>query len=380
MARDHARILCRIWADEDFRARSSDAQWLYFLLLSHGGINNAGVLPLQLRQWANRCATATEDAVAAAVAELVAHRFVVVDHSTEELLVRTFIRNDGVARQPNLLKNAARQARQVESQTLRLELAVELARVDTTWMKDKDVGPLVVETIALLRGGPTPPAPTVNPSANPSANGSGNPSPNPSSWLEQNPSDAAVANPSPNPSANPQGMGKGLGKGVDSRYVATHLEDTCVSSEGESRPRARAETHTPVPVPAAELAKTAIRPNAFALIGRWRAGHDQPYRHRTYRELGKHADTLIRDGADPELVLNALRRWDTHSGRTNPGLLPHLYDDAVRATRPAPPPVSTGDRRFAEAELLKDNPNPAVLAAAGIPLPPQLRALQGGAA
>lgn len=148
-------------------------------------------------------------------------------------------------------------------------------------------------------------------------------------------------------------------------------------SQRKSRPRATPGAH-PAPVAAAELDANAVAPNAYALVARWRAGHSPPYRARVYRELGRHADNLLRDGADPEHVLAALQAWD-HRDNAAPGLLPHLHDDAVRRTRPTTPQLSATDRRIAEAEALKDNPDPAVLAAAGLPIPPRLRALPGGA-
>lgn len=329
MARDHARILCRIWADEDFRARSAHAQWLYFLLLSHGAINNAGVLPLQTRQWANRCATATEDTVTAAVGELVEHRFVVVDHGTEELLVRTFIRNDGVARQPNLLKNAARLARQVESPALRHELAIELARVDTSWMKDKDVGPLVAETVALLRGGPPPPEPT----ANPLQNGSANPSHNPSNGAARNPSESGVSNPSVNPSANPLGMGTGLGKGYTSSYVATHLEDGRPARAKPEDQRARPERP-----PLAELAADAVQVDAYRLVTDW-AQATSGVTSAQRRRLGKKADDLLRQGAEPMLLREALDEAHRPEWRDPVSSLPSAYDRVRRRHYPPPTPA-----------------------------------------
>lgn len=130
MARDHARILCRIWSDEDFKARSKGAQWMYFVLTSQRSLNNAGVLPMTLQRWANCSAGTTVEQILGYLNELSEHKYVVFDAGTEELLIRSHIRNDGVAKQPNLLKNALERAGEVDSPKLRLVLASELRRLD----------------------------------------------------------------------------------------------------------------------------------------------------------------------------------------------------------------------------------------------------------
>lgn len=129
MAREHARILTRIWSDLDWRELPPAEQRLYFLLLSQGNVTQAGVLPLQVRKWAKGSKHTSEEDIAEALAVLAAERFVVVDEDTEEVLIRSFIRNDGVLKIPNVLKAALRAATAVESSKLRAALAVELRRL-----------------------------------------------------------------------------------------------------------------------------------------------------------------------------------------------------------------------------------------------------------
>lgn len=129
MPREHARILTRVWSDDDFCARTAGAQRLYMLMLSQPSINNAGVLPLTIRRWANKAPDTHAADVEKALQELVEHFYVVVDRDTEEVLVRSFMRNDGVWKQPRVLKNACGVALHVESQAIRTELAVEFRRI-----------------------------------------------------------------------------------------------------------------------------------------------------------------------------------------------------------------------------------------------------------
>lgn len=129
MARSYAQVFTRIWNDEDFKARSPKAQWLYLLLLSQPNLNSAGVLPLQIRRWATLSEPATEETVRAGLEELARTRYVLVDEDTEEVLLRSFIRNDGLWRQPNMLKAALRDVAGTLSPVLRAELRVELERL-----------------------------------------------------------------------------------------------------------------------------------------------------------------------------------------------------------------------------------------------------------
>lgn len=129
MARTHARILSSIWTDPDFIALSVEAQRMYLLLLSQDSLDNAGRLLLTVKRWAAGCqATSTGDAEKA-LAELDAARFVVVDYETEEVLIRSFIRNDGIVKQPQMMKSALREALVIRSPLLRSVLARELRRL-----------------------------------------------------------------------------------------------------------------------------------------------------------------------------------------------------------------------------------------------------------
>lgn len=200
MAREHARILCSIWRPgDDFRDRSPDAQRLYFLVLSQRELNNAGVIPLMVSKWARCSAGTTVADIEKALAELAEHRYVVVDHETDEVLVRTFIRNDGIAKQPNMLKSALRSARQIESPMLRVELARELVRLGH---------PDAFETAAEIA-----PEFTGEAIAEPSSSPSANPSPNP----VEEPLAKSSSTSEKNPSVRPAGWGGGGEGGGASR-------------------------------------------------------------------------------------------------------------------------------------------------------------------
>lgn len=129
MAREHARILVSRRSEPDWQALLTDEQWLYDHLLTQANINNAGVLPLQVRKWARGSADMTMERIDQALVGLASKGFVLYDTDTEETLVRTFIRNDGIVKHRYMLKNALAVARQTESPHLRRALAAELRRL-----------------------------------------------------------------------------------------------------------------------------------------------------------------------------------------------------------------------------------------------------------
>ena len=92
--RQYGSIRTDIWRDDDWRALSVDAQWLYELLISQPTISTAGILPLQIAKWSRYAKGMTAKRVNAALNELIDADFVAVDSETEEVLVRTFIRHD----------------------------------------------------------------------------------------------------------------------------------------------------------------------------------------------------------------------------------------------------------------------------------------------
>ncbi|WP_280476305.1 hypothetical protein [Nocardia farcinica] len=241
MARDHGRILCRIWSDKDFRALPRTAQALYMQLLSQKEINNAGVLPLMLSKWAKGCdEIASSEELTRDLAALIAARFVVVDSDSEEVLVRSFIRNDGVLKQPNVFKNALRCAEAVESEAIRRSLAEELRR---TGRAD------ALRVADIL----DPPRPDPDPIPNPSET-LPEEFENPSETLEIEPEENRRSNPSGTlsnvvtlrePFAHPCGEGEGVGEGENSRCSVGHLGGVARAGTRAAHAHVREEPPTP---------------------------------------------------------------------------------------------------------------------------------------
>lgn len=137
MARSHARIDTGIWNDRDFKALSRDGQWLYQLLLGQPDLGHSGLLSITVRRWARLSSDGTKEAVSEALYELAAARFIVLDEDTEELLVRTLVRNDGAWKQPKVLGVAITEASRISSAYLRAEFTKEMRRLDLASLPEK---------------------------------------------------------------------------------------------------------------------------------------------------------------------------------------------------------------------------------------------------
>lgn len=94
MARSHGKLFSNVWRDEDWRNLTTDAQWLYMLLLSQPKLTLCGSLDIAVDRWARMNADATPESVTKALDELVNNYFVLVDHGTGELAIRTFAKHD----------------------------------------------------------------------------------------------------------------------------------------------------------------------------------------------------------------------------------------------------------------------------------------------
>ena len=186
MARDHARILVSIWSDPDFTALDPAEQHAYLMLLSSPDLSYCGVLDLVPERYAGRAAGLTTRRFRAALDGLAKRRFVVVDDRTGEVLVRSYVRHDGVLKVPNVAKAMTKALMRTHSAKLRQVVVDELARAMREnpdargWQGVAAVNPELFDQITEKA--------FENPSLNPSANPSGNPSGNPSAKGSGNPS------------------------------------------------------------------------------------------------------------------------------------------------------------------------------------------------
>ena len=131
MAREFAKVYMSIWGNPDFTKLSVGAQRLYVFLISQPDLSRAGTITLAFNRWLSRVMDYSREELLSDLAELASTRFVVVDESTEELLVRSYIRNDDGWKSPNIMISVSAAARQVMSETLRAVIRQEVAKINT---------------------------------------------------------------------------------------------------------------------------------------------------------------------------------------------------------------------------------------------------------
>ncbi|MCW2132921.1 hypothetical protein [Arthrobacter sp. VKM Ac-2550] len=139
MAGEYARIKRLIWLDDDFLDLSPIAQWLYFYLLTDD-LSLAGVADWRPKRIIPKSKGLTLDVLESAATELQDALYLVIDEDTEEALIRSFIRHDGLLKQPKMGVAVAKAYGAVASRKLRGVLVHELKRlqVDDPMLKGWD--------------------------------------------------------------------------------------------------------------------------------------------------------------------------------------------------------------------------------------------------
>lgn len=129
MARDYAKTNLTIWQDPEWRALPWPAQHVYKMFWEHPGLSYCGVVdwrPTKMLGWG---AGWTRDDMAALTDCLRARHFLVVDEDTEECLVRSWVRFDGVIKQPRLTVSMCNAFGEVGSNDLRGVMVDELRKL-----------------------------------------------------------------------------------------------------------------------------------------------------------------------------------------------------------------------------------------------------------
>lgn len=147
MARDHARMYLSVWEDPEWRDLDESAQNTYWKILGQKRLSYCGVLDYFPGRLATQTKGQSEARVRAAVRRLERSRFVILDDATHELLVRTYVRHDGVLDRNNMGKATARAVNNIVSAKIRDAVLTELGRVKAEkptlmgWVGFKELAP-----------------------------------------------------------------------------------------------------------------------------------------------------------------------------------------------------------------------------------------------
>ena len=129
MAREFASIKLAIWLDDDFTDLTPPAQHLYFLLLTEPDLSYCGSATWSPKRLKQKASGWSVPEILDSALELVEARLIVVAEETDEYLVRSFVRHDGVMGHPKLCVSAARAVNKVGSKPLRKIVIGELKRL-----------------------------------------------------------------------------------------------------------------------------------------------------------------------------------------------------------------------------------------------------------
>lgn len=129
MARESAKILTGIWGNPDMRALTLEQQGFYLQVWTHPELSYAGVLNWHPARIAQLSFGTTAATVARLAAEIESRLLFVIDHETQELLVRPWVRHDGALKQPRLSVALANAYASTASNLIRGVFAFELKKL-----------------------------------------------------------------------------------------------------------------------------------------------------------------------------------------------------------------------------------------------------------
>ena len=129
MARKYAQIAVTIWDDDDFLDLSPMAQWLYIHLATHPDLSFCGAMEWRPKRIKPKATGLNLELIESAAQELTEGLFIILDEDTEEVLVRSFMRNDGLLKTPNMGSAVGKAYSSVASRYLKGVVVHELKRI-----------------------------------------------------------------------------------------------------------------------------------------------------------------------------------------------------------------------------------------------------------
>ena len=142
MARRFSKVQVSLWADDDFRALTVDAQHLYLMLLTSAGVSMAGVHDWRPKRLAVLSPHFGADRITKAGLELWHARFVMIDPDAEEIGIRSFVRHDGVLFNSKVAVGMVAAWNEIVSSNIRAMVACEVARLS------EGLSPAVADAVA----------------------------------------------------------------------------------------------------------------------------------------------------------------------------------------------------------------------------------------
>lgn len=318
MARGHGRILTSIWDDADFLRLDEREQRLYLFLISQPNLNHAGLLPLTLRRWCRKAHGLTSAELEKRLQALETARFIVMDDDTEELLIRSFVRNDGVWKQPKVMGAMVSGALEISSRRLRRALLAEVGRIPLDDLSDEpgargpSIREQVAEHIETLRRAFREPDPT------PSEGGSGTPSGTPSDTPDEGGREASTRGRAPTSRAHSPAPAPAPAP------IPSPVQDAVAETEAQPEP---IDFDDPDFVGATT---TATEPaSADTIVGEWIDRCTKRPPGSVIGRVGKQIKQLLADDITPDDIRRGLAKWMAKGA--DPSSIPSFVNQAMNA-------------------------------------------------
>lgn len=129
MSRKYGKTHIKRWNSAEWRALSPIAQWLYDALVSNANLSQCGSMFWHPKVMKTMAATLTVDVLESAMRELREGLFIVLDEEVDELLIRSFIRNDVDVSNRNMMVSAIKAWDRIGSMDLKQVVIFELMRL-----------------------------------------------------------------------------------------------------------------------------------------------------------------------------------------------------------------------------------------------------------
>ena len=129
MARKFASVNVDIWGDPDFRLLPPGPQHLYLQLWTSPELSNCGVHDWRPARLTGLSSGYTAEHIQTLADCLAARHFLLMDDDTEELLVRSWLRFDGILKEPKKAVAAVAAYAATGSQIIRAALVHELTKI-----------------------------------------------------------------------------------------------------------------------------------------------------------------------------------------------------------------------------------------------------------
>lgn len=311
MAREYVRIRISISDDEEFEELIPEAQWLYLrVLLPEPSLNYAGVGDWRPNRLVGKAKGIDLTYILRGAADLEERRYALFDVATEEVLVRTFIRNDELLRNPKMAPAVVKGYQSTASKMLKSAVLAEIAKAHdehpeyTSWAHKDTAADL---SRLLIKSG-SESVPYTNQIVVPITN------PVPGADYQ---SDSVPIPSLPSPTTYHQAPDT-----PREREPAPHEHLPARTNNGGLTPRQLA----------AELNKTERSITAYKIAEAFSASSPIPIQRNLLAGIGTQIDACLRDGIPPPAIANGLKAW-TDSDSFSPTQIPNYVHKANNGSR-----------------------------------------------